>query len=226
MPTNSRSDWRTLRPTRPARKPHSRLPPDQRTGSQGASRFPIICPAKRSGSTSARRPAHAAAARCIRSERASARCWTGCLRSSVSSAFAAPNMAAAPAERCARRRRRSARSQAGWRPRRCLRRSWSANIATTRRCTGSRKSLRVSALISIARRWPDGSAAHAGGSTRCTKSSARMSLRRIICLPTIRRSRCSIPVAVAPRQVGCGSMRVTNGRGVEQHRRPRSMCST
>ena len=54
-----------------------------RTGSQGASRFPIICHVKRSGSTSARRPAHAAAARCIRSERASARCWIRYRRSSV-----------------------------------------------------------------------------------------------------------------------------------------------
>src|SRR2546425_236656 len=81
---------------------------------------------------------------------------------------------AAPVERCARGRRRSARSQAGWRLRRCSRRSWSANIAITRHCTGNRKSLRVTALSSIARRWPAGSAAPAGGSTRCTKGSARM----------------------------------------------------
>ena len=60
--------------------------------------------------------------------------------------------------------------------RRCSRRSWSASIAITRHCTGNRKSLRATGLSSIARRWPDGLAAHAGGSTRC----ARMSLHRYL----------------------------------------------
>ena len=81
------------------------------------------------------------------------------------------------------------------------------------------------ALISIARRWPHGSAAHAGGSTRCTKGSARMSLRRIICLPTIRLSQCSIPVAVAPRLDGFGCTRVTSDRGAELKHQQQSSCS-
>jgi hypothetical protein len=215
MPTNSRLDWRTLRPIKPARKPRRSPPPNQRIGSRGASRLPIICPVKRSWSMSAQRPAHVAAARCTRSERASASCWTGCPRSSVSSAFAAPNTAAAPAEQCARRRRRSVRSQVDWRPRRCSLRSWSANIAITRRSIGNRKSLRVTALNSIARRSPDGSAAPAGGSTRCTTSFAPVSLHPIICLPTIRRSRYSIPVVVAPRPDGFGCTHAISDRGVD-----------
>jgi len=84
--------------------------------------------------------------------------------------------------------------------------------------------LRVTALSSIVRRWPAGSVAPAGGSTRCTKSCAPMSLRRITCLPTTRQFPCSIPVVAAPRRVGSGSMRVINGRGVEQHRRLQSTC--
>ena len=204
MPISLRLDWRTLRPTKRALKPRRNLGRNRRMDSRGASHSPIICRVKRSGSRSARRSALAVAVSCTRSARASARCWIGCRRSFVSSAFAAPNMAAALAERCLRRRRRSARSQEAWRRRRCSRRSWSANIAITRHCIDSRRFLRVSALISIARRWPHGSAAHARGSTRCTRDSARMSSRRIICSPTTRRCQCSIPAAAAPRPAALG----------------------
>jgi Transposase IS66 family/IS66 C-terminal element len=49
-------------------------------------------------------------------------------------------------------------------------------------------------------------------------------LRRIICLPTIRRSRCSIPVAAAPRPDGFGCTHVTSDRGADPRRRQPSLC--
>src|SRR6266536_2361656 len=111
MPTSSRLDWRTSRAT--LRMPrHNQSPrPNQRTPSPGASHCPITSHAKTSCSTLRRTPVRAVAPHSIASARASARCWTGCPRGSVSSGFAAPNMAAGPVGPCTRRR--SGRSQVG-----------------------------------------------------------------------------------------------------------------
>ena len=96
-----------------------------------------------------------AAVRCMRSARASARCWTGCRRSSRDAHHAPEICLPQPATRWCRRRRRNGRSPADWQRRRCSPRCWSANIATTRRSIGNRRSSPVTASISDARRWPD-----------------------------------------------------------------------
>ena len=70
--TNSRLDWRTLRPTKRAPKRQRSRAANARTGSRDASRFRRICRVKRSGLTSAPLPARAAAARRIRSRAAPA----------------------------------------------------------------------------------------------------------------------------------------------------------
>jgi transposase len=73
---------------------------------------------------------------------------------------------------------------------------------------------------SIARPWQIGSAALAGGWSRCRPALQRMCLDRPSCLPTTRRSRCSIPAAAAPRAAVCGSMRATIVPGPGLNRRP------
>ena len=72
------------------------------------------------------------------------------------------------------------RSPAAWRPRRCLPRSWSANIVITRRSIGSRRSSPAMGSIFPVRRWLDGSAAPAGGSRRCTSALPGTCSRRTI----------------------------------------------
>jgi hypothetical protein len=64
-----------------------------------------------------------------------------------------------------------------------------------RRSIGSRRSLPATASISRVRRSPDGSAAPAGGLRRCMSAWLKTYLPPTICLPTKRRSRCSIPAA-------------------------------
>jgi len=79
------------------------------------------------------------------------------------------------AGRPCRRRLQSGQLLAAWQRRRCCRRCWSANIATTRRCFGNRKSSHVMASIfRDDRRSPDGSAAPAGGSKLSANSLPRM----------------------------------------------------
>jgi transposase len=59
----------------------------------------------------------------------------------------------------------------------------------------------------------------------CWPASQRMCLDQPSCLPTTRRSRCSIPAAAAPRPAGCGSMRVTIDPGPGPNRRPPSIST-
>jgi len=89
------------------------------------------------------------------------------------------NTSAGGARRPCKRRLQSGQLLAVWQRRRCCRRCWSANIATTRRCFGNRKSSRVMASIfRDDRRSPDGSAAPAGGSKLSTNGLPRMYLPR------------------------------------------------
>ena len=125
-----------------AREEEKRPTGEQQAGERPSRRKPLpaICRAKRSGSTSRARTAAAAAARCMSSERASARCWIGFRLSCASSAPRVPNTPVGLARRWRRRRRRNGRSPAAWRRLRCSPRCWSASIAITRPCIGRRKS--------------------------------------------------------------------------------------
>jgi hypothetical protein len=49
----------------------------------------------------------------------------------------------------------------------------------------------------------------ASGWNRCRPASPRVCLDQPSCLPTSRRSRCSIPAGAAPRPAGCGYVRAT-----------------
>jgi hypothetical protein len=100
--------------------------------------------------------------------------------------------------------------------------SWSPNTAITFRYTGRARSLPGTALRSTARPWRTGWAALVSGWSRCRPASQRMCLDQPSCLPTTRRSRCSIPAAAAPRSAGCGSMRATIDPGPGPNRRPPS----
>src|SRR5258707_8716032 len=73
--------------------------------------------------------------------------------------------------------------------------SWSPNTAITSRFTGRAKSSPGTGSISIARLLQTGWGALVGGWSRCRPASQRMCLDQPSCLPTTRRSRCSIPDA-------------------------------
>ena len=111
-----------------------------------------------------------------------------------------------------------------WRRRRCLPRCWSANIAITRHSTGSRRSSPAMGSIFRVRRSPDGSAAPAGGSRRCTNALQETCLLRITCSPMTRPCRCSIQAEGARRRDGFGFTPASKEHGVGQSRRPRSIC--
>jgi hypothetical protein len=90
--------------------------------------------------------------------------------------------------------------------------------------------LPATALISCGRRSPDGSAAPAGGSRRCTNAYARMCSLRIICSPTTRRCRCSIrtwadedrtSLGLCPRATRLGRTGAAGG-GLSVRARPQS----
>ena len=87
-------------------------------------------------------------------------------------ASAVPNTAAAPAGRWPGAGAGAADRRGIGDARRCSPTCWSASIAITRRSIGSRRSSPGMASIWIARRWPTGSAALAGGSRRCTTGCA------------------------------------------------------
>jgi hypothetical protein len=82
-----------------------------RMRNRNAGRCPNICHARRLFSTSIAKAARAVAARCMRSARASTRCWIGCRRSCASCASFARNLFAATAS--LGHRRRSCQSAAG-----------------------------------------------------------------------------------------------------------------
>ena len=94
-----------------------------------------------------------------------------------------PKYACRTCETVAQAPAQNGRSPAAWRRLRCLPRCWSANIAITRRCIGSRRSSPAMGSIFRVRRSPDGSAAPAGGSRRCTNALQETCLLRI----TVRR---------------------------------------
>src|ERR1700688_2222738 len=143
------------------------------------------------------------------SARLSARCSIMCPRGFESSASAGRAMAAGPAGLFIRRPPRSVRSPRAS-PVPCVSLiSWSPSTAITFRFTGRAKSSPGTGSISIARLSRTGWAALVGGWSRCRPASQRMCLDQPSCLPTTRRSRCSIPAAAAPRPAGCGSMRAT-----------------
>ena len=87
--------------------------------------------------------------------------------------------------------------------------SWPPNIAITCHFTGRARSSPGTASRSTARPWRTGSAALVGGWSLCRPVWQPMCSDQPSCLPTTRRSRCSIPAAAAPRPAGCGSMRAT-----------------
>jgi len=82
-------------------------------------------------------------------------------------------------------------------------------------------------MVSICRgrRSPDGSAAPAGGSRRCTNACARTCSPRTICLPTTHRCRCSILAAGEPRPDVFGFMPASSAPGEALSRRRRFICS-
>jgi hypothetical protein len=88
--------------------------------------------------------------------------------------------------------------------------------------TGKAKSSPGRASRSTARPWRTGWAALAGGWSRCRPASQPVCLDQPSCLPTTRRSRCSIPAAATPKTAGCGSMHVTIDPGPDPNHRPPS----
>jgi hypothetical protein len=98
------------------------------------------------------------------------------------------------------------------------------HTAITRRFIDNRRSSPATASISRVRRWPDGSAAPAGGSRRCMSDWLKTCLPPTICLPTTRRYRCSIPVVDVRRPDVSGSTPANNAPGVDLNRQPRSIC--
>src|SRR5215472_5736012 len=146
-------------------------------------------------------------------------CSIGYLPRCASSALVGPNTGAGPAVRSTRSLRPSASSPRAWRRPASLHRSWSANTAITCRSIVRPGSSLATASSSTARHWRTGSAAPAGGWSRCMPGSRQTSSPPPSSSPMIRRSRCSTPAVVGPRQAGCGSIRETIGRGPVHSRR-------
>ena len=161
----------------------------------GRSQAPLAAPAERmlaelqvttakpAGASAARgyrrfdveyKSAPAAAARCMRSARRSARCSTSCRHACGCCASAGRTTAAAPAGRSIRHPRRSVRSPRAWRALPCWPTCWSANTAITRRSIASPRSSPGTASRSTVRPWQTGSAALAGGWSRCRRAWPRM----------------------------------------------------
>ena len=95
-----------------------------------------------------------------------------CRRGSGSSASAGRAMAAGPAAPSTRRRPRSGRSPRASRPPPCSLMCWSPNTAIICRSTGRARSSPGRASSSTARPWRTGSAAPAGGWSRCRRRLA------------------------------------------------------
>src|SRR5712672_902048 len=103
--------------------------------------------------------------------------------------------------------------------------SWSPNTAITCRFTGRARSSPGRVSRSTARPWQTGSAALAGGWSRCRQGSPSMSSPHRSCSPTTPRSPCSILAEAALRPAGSGYMPATTGPGAGLIRRQRSIST-
>ena len=112
-----------------------------------------------------------------------------CLPRCASSALVGPNTAAAPAARSTRSLRPSASSPRAWRRPASSHRFWSASTAITCRSIVRPGSWLATASSSTARHWRTGSAAPAGGWSRCMPGLRQTSSPPPGSSPTIRRSR-------------------------------------
>ena len=104
--------------------------------------------------------------------------------------------------RSIRRRLPSARLPRAWPRRGSSPRCWSASTATTRRSIARPRSSPATASGSNDRPWRAGSAAPAGGWSRCRRGLPPMSLPRPSRSPTTHPFRCSIPAVEEPRPDG------------------------
>ncbi len=94
------------------------------------------------------------------------------------------------------------RSPRAWPRRGSSPRCWSASTATTRRSIARPRSSPGTASGSTARPWRAGSAARAGGWSRCRRALPPMSSRRPSCSPTTHLFRYSILAVEEPRPGG------------------------
>ena len=189
-----------------------------------ASRCPTICRARTFCSTSRVRFAAAAVARCMRSARASARCWTGCRRSFAWSASRAPNTPAGLAVPLPRLPAPERPIAGGLATPALL-----AQVLVSKYCdhTPLYRQSQIFARhgVDLGRStlagWVGG---RAGGWKPCMNGCARTCSPRTICSPTTRRYPCSIREEDEPRPAVFGSMLANSGVGAALNRRRRSIC--